>query len=193
MTSIEPMTIIETMAHKRVFGPMFRRRWWAGDSWAPWKSFLRSLFALQPGKDDMAIYKACTGRTEWPARAAKEAWLAAGRRGGKSRISALLATYLAAFKRYEGLLAPGEVATIACISADRKQSRTVLEYVRGFIMGCPMLKEMVVAEGADSIELSNRVRIEIHRRASGPRGVTLWRPSSATRSPTGEAKTAARP
>lgn len=172
--SIEPMTIIETMGHKRVFGPMFKRRWWGGDSWRAWKAFLRALFALPADEDAMAIYKACTQREKWPSRTAREAWLVVGRRGGKSRTAGLLAVFLACFKRYEDLLAPGEWATIMCISADRKQARVTLEYIRGFIMGVSMLKEMVVGETADSIELTGRVRIEIATASfKATRGYTL--------------------
>lgn len=172
--SIEQQTIIEAMSHKRVFGPMFKRRWWGGDSWGPWKAFLRALFALPADEDAMAICKACTQREKWPGKAAREAWLVVGRRGGKSRTAGLLAVFLACFKSYEDLLAPGEVATIMVISADRKQSRVVLEYIRGFIMGVPMLKGMVVGETADSIELRGRVRIEIATASfKATRGYTL--------------------
>jgi hypothetical protein len=45
-----------------------------------------------------------------------------GRRGGKSRISALVALYLACFRDYEPHLAPGEVGTLAVIAAGGRDS-----------------------------------------------------------------------
>lgn len=39
-----------------------------------------------------------TGRTDWPTTPARGAWLACGRRAGKSRVAAVVAVYLAAFR-----------------------------------------------------------------------------------------------
>ena len=52
-----------------------------------------------------------------------------------------------------------EFGTIAIIAADRKQARTILRYVRGFL-ALPMLKALVLNDTAESIELTNRVVIE---------------------------------
>jgi len=85
-----------------------------------------------------------------------------GRRGGKSRVAALLATYLACFRHYRRILAAGEVGTLPIVAADRRQARTVMGYVKGLLHGCPMLAQLVVHETAESVELSTGCRIEIH-------------------------------
>jgi hypothetical protein len=61
-----------------------------------------------------------------------------GRRGGKSRIAATIAVYLACFRSYAGVLARGERGTLPLIACDRKQARTLMRYVNGLLEGCPM-------------------------------------------------------
>jgi hypothetical protein len=85
-----------------------------------------------------------------------------GRRGGKSRILALAATYLAAFFDYSTYLAPGEVATVAVIAADRKQARTIFRFIIALMRAVTPLAAMIEDETAEAIRLSNRVTIEIH-------------------------------
>jgi hypothetical protein len=96
-----------------------------------------------------------------PSAPAREATLICGRRAGKSRILALIATYLAAFKDYAPHLAPGEVATIAVIAADRRQARVILRYITGLLHAVPLLDAMVEDELQESVALTNRVVIEV--------------------------------
>jgi hypothetical protein len=97
------MTLAEALRDPNLFGRFFR-----GKSWKAWRVFLAALFA-EPVKagDDFTVYSSCTGRTAWPAAAFIEAALIVGRRGGKSRILALIAVYLATMRDYAPYLAPG--------------------------------------------------------------------------------------
>ena len=81
----DPITVVDTMSMPSLFGG-----WFTGSSWDPWKAFLKSLFGLEMSSADLEIYKRCTGRTyaDGPHR---ECWVCVGRRGGKSRILALIA------------------------------------------------------------------------------------------------------
>ncbi len=150
------MNILQAMADKALFAPHFK-----GDTWKPWEAFLAALFGLPMDDAAHALYSAHTGRTEPPAAPFKEAALVIGRRGGKSRVLATIAVYLATFRSYEEFLAPGEVATIAIIAADRKQARSIFRYILGLMENIPMLAGMVTDQTADTITLSNRVVIEI--------------------------------
>ncbi len=150
------MNIADTLNDPHLFAPHFR-----GTSWAAWKAFLAALFALPMDDAALATYRHHTGRQEPPAAPSKEAALVCGRRGGKSRVLALVATFLACFRDYAPHLAPGEVATIAVIAADRRQARSIFRFVSGLLNGTPMLRAMIADEGADSITLTNRVVIEI--------------------------------
>ena len=84
-----------------------------------------------------------------------------GRRGGKSRTLALIAVYLACFRSYEQFLAPGEVATVGVLAVDKSQARAIFRFVLGLLRAVPMLEPMIVRRDAETIELSNRVHIEI--------------------------------
>ncbi|MDE2343421.1 MAG: hypothetical protein KGL63_08545, partial [Betaproteobacteria bacterium] len=111
------LTILDAMSDPNLFAPSFR-----GTSWSAWRAFLAGLFALPMDNEAQAIYTRHTGRTEPPTEAFKEAALVIGRRGGKSRVLATIAVFLACFRDYEPYLAPGEVATIAILAADRRQA-----------------------------------------------------------------------
>jgi len=150
-------TILEAMDHPALFAPHFR-----GTSWTAWRGFLAALFALPMDDDQMALYRHHTARSAAPATAFKEAELVVGRRGGKSRVLALIATYLATFFDYAPYLAPGEMATCAVIAADRKQARSIFRYVKGLLGAVPALAAMIEDETAETITLNNRVTIEIH-------------------------------
>ena len=67
--------------------------------------------------------------------------LFAGWRGfkqlGMRRRIALGAVFLAVFRDYSLVLAPGERGTVMCLAADRRQARTVLRYIRGFFDSVP--------------------------------------------------------
>jgi hypothetical protein len=128
------------------------------ETWRSWRTFLAALFGLPI--EDKALYATCTGGRALPTRQAREAFLIVGRRGGKSFICALVGVYLAAFRSYK--LAPGERGVVMLLAADRRQARVLLRYVKAFIEGVPMLRQMVENITADAIELNNGITIEIH-------------------------------
>jgi len=146
------MNITEAMTDPALFGDQF-----AGESWAAWRSLLAGFYGLPT---DKKLFKQLTQRKP-PKAAADELWLTVGRRGGKSNTAALLAVYEACFNDYSEKLAPGEVATVMVVAADRKQARSAMRYIRGLLEANPMLQRMVVKDGQEIIELSNRTAIEI--------------------------------
>ena len=151
------LTILDAMTDPALFG-----QWFEDKTWNSWRVFLAALFGLEMDKTSREIYRKHTGRKTPPQRKSKEAWLAVGRRGGKSRIAALLGVYIACFRDHRSELALGEVATVMIIASDRRQARVILRYVKGFLESVPMLKRMVVNEWKEGIELSNQAVIEIH-------------------------------
>jgi hypothetical protein len=148
--------ITEALDDPHLFGPFFKDA-----SWKPWKAALAALFALPMDDAALATYTACTGRSTPPAVPFKEAMFCVGRRGGKSRVLALIAVFLACFKNYEAHLAPGEVATIAVLAANRSQARSIFRYISGMLRASPLFQSMVWHETTEQIVLSNRVAIEI--------------------------------
>jgi hypothetical protein len=150
-----PVTILDVMTDSGVFG-----RWFANASWSAWKVVAAAIFALPLSDTALAVFQRLTGRIQPPSRPIREAWLAVGRRGGKGRFAALLAVFLACFRRH--VLAPGEHGVVMVLATDRRQARVVFGYIAALIDAVPMLGALVTRRTRDSITLSNGVVIEVH-------------------------------
>ena len=150
------MTLADCLRDPNLFGRFFRNK-----SWRTWRVFLAALLAEAIDEAGLAVYRACTGRTAWPTAPFAEAALIVGRRGGKSRILALIAVYLATMRDYAPYLAPGEVATIAVLASDRAQARVIFRFVLGLLQAVPLIKPLIVDHDSEIITLRNRVVIEI--------------------------------
>lgn len=152
-----PANIIEAVTDPAWWGPWFPKP----ETWAAWRSFWRASFCLPMDAEDLHIYQQCTGRTELPGELPKEIAEIIGRRGGKTRGAATTAAWLAVFVDWRPYLAPGEKAMVLLLAADRRQARVALRYIRSLILDHPQLKKLVVSETQESIELRNRVVIEV--------------------------------
>ena len=97
------MTILEAIEDPNLFGKEF-----GGPEWRAWRVLVAALFGLPMSPEDLEVYRRHTELDSPPNGPVTEAWLCVGRRGGKSRIAALIAVYLAAFRDYAEILAPGE-------------------------------------------------------------------------------------
>ncbi len=151
-------TILDAMDDPQLFA-----RWFTPpESWAAWRAFLASLFGLSMSEPEATIYRTHTCRSTLPTSPAREAWLVVGRRGGKSRIAALIAVFLACFRDYSTHLAPGERGVVMALAADRKQARVVFQYIAALLDRVPMLARLVEHRTAEAIALTNRITIEVH-------------------------------
>ena len=121
-------TIIDDLGPGGLFEGMFD-----APSWKPWRVFLASLFGLPMSADDLTVFQRHTVRTTAPTVPFREAALVCGRRGGKSRILALLAVWLACRPDYGSVTAPGETPVVAIIAKDRKQAQVILNYIVGLM------------------------------------------------------------
>jgi len=151
------MTLLEAMRDPNLFARWFRDP----ETWATWRAFISSLFALPMTGVQLANYQQCTARTHPPAAPVTEAWLVCGRRSGKSFVLALIAVFLACFHGWRRHLAPGERGTVMIVAADRKQARVILRYIRGLLTGVPMLARLIERETAEAFDLSNSISIEV--------------------------------
>lgn len=165
------MNILTAMHHPKLFAPYFR-----GDSWVAWESYLGALFGLAGEMTDeqAAIYRECTGRETLPDKQFRESFLVCGRRAGKSRILSLAAIYLACFRDWREYLAPGEKAMVLIVAADRRQAKVIRNYISGMLQNVPALKNEVLNETNEEIELSRGVTIQIGTRSfRAIRGYTI--------------------
>jgi hypothetical protein len=164
-----PKSIIAALDDPELFGGMFD-----ASSWEPWRAFLEALQALPMSAEHLALYRKHAGRNEPPTKPARYAELVVGRRGGKSRILALIATYLACVLDHRDHIVPGETPVVAIIAKDRQQAKVILGYIGGFIRSIALFAELIEDELAESIRLSNGVVIEVHTASIGaPRGRTF--------------------
>jgi hypothetical protein len=173
-----------------------------GPSWAAWRVFLKAVFAIELTADELELYQRHTDRERPPEEPVREAWMPIGRRGGKTRIAALTALYLAI--RFDtSKLAPGERAVIPVIAADRRQARQVLGYLNG-LFDLPEFLPYWYRSLKEAIELQNGVAIEVHTASYRTvRGYTaigvvcdeiaFWRTDDGAANPDAEVLQALRP
>lgn len=158
-------TILDAMESPELFGPFFSH-----PDWRAWKAFLGALYGLPLGASLRPIAARHTAREAALDAPVREAWMCVGRRGGKSRIAALLATYTACFHDYRPHMAPGELARIPVIAADMDQAGAIFGYVRGFLDAVPALRAMVKGRiTGHRVELGTGVEIIV--RAATFRGL----------------------
>ena len=192
-------TILETMDDPALF-----KSWFTLPSWDPWRAVLAALFGLPMNDRERRLFRKITGRHKVPKKPAEEAWLAVGRRGGKSIIVALIAVFLACFRDWTAYLVPGERGVVMIIASDRKQARVIFRYIKALIDGVPMLAGMVERKTSSEIDLTNGITIEVHTsNFRSVRGYTIlcvladevsfWRTDDGSASPDREIMEAVRP
>lgn len=153
-----PISLIDACRDPNLFGGFFKD----AASWWPWLVFIKVVFGLDLDAKEYEFFQKCTGRNVPPTEAVKEGWLVCGRRSGKSFISSLIATYLAAFYDWTPFLAPGERGMIMVIASDRKQARVIFRYIEALMRSSPLLYRLVENHTMESFSLRGRVTIEIH-------------------------------
>jgi hypothetical protein len=152
------LSLLDALTDPLLFAPHFT----PPENWRAWRVCLQALFALPIADEEEAVYTRHTGRLSPPTQLAREGWLVVGRRGGKSRIAALIAVYLACFRDYSRLLAPGERGVVMVLAADRRQARVIFRYIAALFEGIPMLRALIERRSAEALHLSNRIVIEVH-------------------------------
>ncbi|MGA8195999.1 MAG: hypothetical protein WB902_21815 [Acetobacteraceae bacterium] len=76
------MNLLAALADPNLFQPLF-----AGPSWAPWRAFLKSLFALPFTDDELSLYRRHTERTAPPrSRSTKRRWSSAAVAGSRASL-----------------------------------------------------------------------------------------------------------
>jgi hypothetical protein len=146
-----------------------------GPSWSAWRIMLIAGMG-EPLKDsERESFTKLTGREREPLQRVEEATFIVGRRGGKSRANATLATYIAALCEHN--LVRGERGVVLCIAPDQRQAKIVLDYAEAAFAASPILKQLIAGRTSDALELSNGIAIEVRaasfRRLRGPTYVAV--------------------
>lgn len=144
-----------------------------GKTWLAWRILLIAMMGEALTADERVVFTRLTGRAWEPLQRVEEFWGVIGRRGGKSRAAAVLATYLAALCDHSETLVSGERGLLLCISQNQRQAQITFGYAVALFEGQPMLAALITGRTADSLRLSTGVDLEV-RPASfrGLRGLT---------------------
>jgi hypothetical protein len=128
-------------------------------SWIAWRTLLLASRGEALTPEELEHYQKLTGRQESPTGPVSEFWAVVGRRGGKSRAIAGLATYIGCLCDHD--LAVGETGKVLIVAGDRGQASIILKYCLGIIEGSPLLKQLIARQNAEEIELINGVSIAV--------------------------------
>ena len=129
-------------------------------TWQIWRTVLKAAFGLELNREEARAFASVAGSRAPPAQRVRELWAIIGRRGGKSRMAAAIACYVALFIPHK--LAVGEIGTVLVIAASIDQAKTVFEYVKGFLEASPTLRKEIVNIKRNEIELKNGIVISVH-------------------------------
>lgn len=126
-------------------------------------------------KEELQIFTKFTGRKKVAQEMAKEFWAIVGRRGGKSRAMAVLATFIACLCQHPELV-KGETGVALVFAPDVRQARVILEYAIGTIEDSPLLQHDIAGRTADSVTLKMTSELRSgHPRSGGLEALLLLR------------------
>ena len=147
--------------HEFMTTPALAGQEFSGPSWATWRVIARLIDgdAHLLTAEEQALALRLTGRTVLPSIAPREVYVGAGRRSGKSRFGALVATWLAAQEYPQ--LAAGETAIVCDVAPDRRQAAIDLDYARGIVEASELLRAELASATADSLTLRHRTALEV--------------------------------
>jgi hypothetical protein len=92
-------------------------------SWSTRLSLLKASFGDALSTRDREVFARVAGNRLPPSRMVRELWAIVGRRGGKSRIAAAIAAYIATCIDHSGKLSPGETGTILVLASTTNQAK----------------------------------------------------------------------
>jgi terminase large subunit-like protein len=140
-------------------------------TWSRWLTALKAAFGIKLTRSERRLFKAIAGSRKPPKRKVQELWACAGRGSGKSRMTAAVAVYLAAFLKHD--LDPGEIGHVLVLAGSRDQAQAVFSYASAFLRRSPILRKIIKSTTAHEIRLTNGVTIAVHTNSFRLRGKTL--------------------
>ena len=150
------VTMREALSSDGYFGRLL-----GGDSWRSWRALLVAIVGEELTDDQRTIFNSLTGREREPLEPVEEFWAVIGRRGGKTRSTAVLAAYIAGCVDHRETLAPGERGVLPILAASTVQAAQAFNFVSGIFATAPNLKDLLENETADTISLASCVDITI--------------------------------
>src|SRR5262249_29868042 len=169
---VRPLTTLR----KALSDPQLLGHSLSGDSWAPWRTLLIAAMGEELTEDERVTFKAMTGRDHEPGQRVNILAAVVGRRGGKSRSMATLATYTGGLCQHDALV-PGERGILLVVALDQRVAKIVLDYCQAAFERSPILKQLIANRTQDALELTNGISIEVRpasfRKLRGPTYVAV--------------------
>lgn len=132
------------------------------ESWQTWITCAKAAYAQALSTKELKSFKEVSGGRNPPKAPAKEFIGIAGRRAGKTRIAAALATYEATFNDHSDKLSPGEEGFIIIISPTKPQSKIAFGYIKAFLQSSPILRKKVKKITGQEIRLYGNITVVCH-------------------------------
>ncbi|MBI4443165.1 MAG: hypothetical protein HY649_07300 [Acidobacteria bacterium] len=108
------------------------------------RTLLKSIYGLPLSKEELELFRQCTGREHYRGCPFGEATVIAGARAGKdSRIASPVVLYEAILGGHEKHLAKGERAVIPLVAQDQRATRIAFGYIREYVRNSPLLAGIV--------------------------------------------------
>lgn len=152
------LPIDEALADRNLLGAAL------GDisTWRIWVIVLKAAFGRPLTADELTAFQNIAGNRKPPEQKVRELWAVVARRGGKSRMAAAIATFIAGLVDHSGKLSAGEVGYVLVLAASKLQARIVHSYIKGFFEASPVLRQLVAEVTADEIRLTNGIVVAVH-------------------------------
>ncbi len=128
--------------------------------WATWLTVLKAAFALDLSEQQRRTFVEVAGNRALPGKPVRELWCAVGRRGGKSRMAAAVADYLALFVPHK--LARGETGMVLVLAASQAQAKVTFDFCLGFLEASALLRGQIARVTRHEIRLRNGIVIAVH-------------------------------
>ena len=132
----------------------------SGPTRRAWRTFWKAADGLPLDPAEVEIFRLHTGRTTPPTTPAREVWVIAGRRGGKSENVTARATWRAISKDWTAALSVGERGILPLVAADREQARNTLAYLKGLTRH-PLVAPHVLRQLKDSVEFRTGATVKV--------------------------------
>ena len=110
-------------------------------TWQTWRVVLKAAFGLELNREQARAFASVAGSRQRPAERVRELWCIVGRRGGKSKMAAAIAVYLAMYVQHR--LSAGERGLVLCLAASTEQARVVFGYAKAFLTESPVLRQAI--------------------------------------------------
>ena len=150
------VTMRDALADPDYFGNLL-----AGDTWQAWRVLLIAILGEKLTEAERILFATLTDREREPLEPVEEFWGVIGRRGGKTRAMAVLASYLAACVDHRDVLGPGERGVLPIVAASMFQAGQAFNFVEGIFLASHHLSELVETITSDTLSLKTSVDITV--------------------------------